>query len=324
MIRFITILFAAVVFGGTASADTLDAYIKARKQYGINTATTSLALDTLVGGAVMEVKGQVRGTFTMDGKTSLLLEVPGANPVIVKGGEMPPWIKFPQAHARILVRASRATEFSSLDASVIAFVEEGAIAEWERGVAASAARAPKTAAKLPKASKDGNVREWNLQPNEAVPIYANFIRGYNPRLSVAKATEIATAIVGFSVQYGVDARLITAMVLVESGFNPSARSHVGAMGLGQLMPGTAKGLGVRDAYDTNENLYGTVRLIRGHLDKYSDSNIGGGKYDELVLALAAYNAGGGAVKRHNGVPPYKETQNYIKKVTTWYNRLRGG
>lgn len=325
MLRILTALTATFLLVGAASADTLDAYIKARKQYGINTATTSLALDTLVGGAIMEVKGQVRGTFTMDGHTSLLLEVPGASPVIVKGGEMPPWIKFPQAHARILVRAKRANEFASLDATVIAFVEEGVIAEWERNVAVAAANAPvKPGATLPKASKDGSAREWNLQPNEAVPIYANFICGYNPRLTAAKATEIATAIIGFSVQYGVDARLITAMVLVESGFNPSARSHAGAMGLGQLMPGTAKGLGVRDAYDTKDNLYGTVRLIRGHLDKYSASDIGGGKYDELVLALAAYNAGGGAVKRHNGVPPYKETQNYIKKVTTWYKALCGG
>jgi len=320
MLRILPALFATIALFGAASADTLNAYVKARKHYGIETATTSLALDTLVGSAVMEVKGQVRGTFTMDGHTSLLLEVPGGNPIIVKGGEMPAWIRFPQAHARILVRAKRSNEFASLDATVLAFVEEGAIAEWERGVAA---KAPKVAAKLPKASVNNGPGEWNLQPNEAVPVYANFIRGYNPRLSRAKAEEIAIAIVGFSVQYGVDARLITAMVLVESGFNPSARSSAGAMGLGQLMPGTARGLGVRDAYDTNDNLYGTVRLIRGHLDRYTDSEIGGGKYDELVLALAAYNAGGGAVKRHNGVPPYKETQNYIKKVTTWYRKLSG-
>jgi soluble lytic murein transglycosylase-like protein len=327
MLRFLTALIAALTLVGSASADTLDAYIKARKQYGINTATTSLALDTLVGGAVMEIKGRVRGAFTMDGQTSLLLEVPGANPIIVKGGEMPPWIKFPQAHARLLVKASRANEFSSIDATILAFVEEGAMVEWEKGIVAAAKAAPRPTgnarAPLPATSRGGNAREWNLQPNEAIPIYANFIQGYNKRLSAAKATEIATALINFSIEFGVDARLITAMVLVESGFNPSARSSAGAMGLGQLMPGTAKGLGVRDAYDTNENLYGTVRLIRGHLDKYSTSTIGGGKYDELVLALAAYNAGGGAVKRHNGVPPYKETQNYIKKVTAWYKTLCG-
>jgi soluble lytic murein transglycosylase-like protein len=92
------------------------------------------------------------------------------------------------------------------------------------------------------------------------------------------------------------------------------------MGLGQLMPGTAQGLGVRNAYDTNENLWGTVRLIRKHLDNYrSDDD----KYSGLVLALAAYNAGAGAVAKHGGVPPYKETQDYILKVTTWYRKLCG-
>ena len=241
---------------------------------------------------------------------------------------MPPWIKFPQSHARILVKATRASEFASIEASVLAFVEEGAMVEWEKGVAKVAAKAPvrpsgNSRQPLPKASRGGDAREWNLQPNEAIPIYANFIQGYNKRLSEAKATEIATALINFSIEFGVDARLITAMVLVESGFNPSATSRAGAMGLGQLMPGTARGLGVRDAYDTNDNLYGTVKLIRGHLDKYSNSSIGGGKYDELVLALAAYNAGGGAVKRHNGVPPYRETQNYVKKVTSWYKALCG-
>ncbi|MDQ2986780.1 MAG: lytic transglycosylase domain-containing protein [Armatimonadota bacterium] len=326
MLRSLIALTAAFALIGGADADTLNAYIKARKQYGITTATTSRALDTFVGGAVMEIKGQVRGAFTMDGKTSLLLEVPGASPIIVKGGEMPDWIKYPQSHARILVKANRATEFSSIDATVLAFVEEGAMVEWEKGILAAAAKTrpnANTRSPLPKASRGGDTREWNLQPHEAIPVYANFIQGYNPRLTAAKATEIATSLINFSVEFGVDARLITAMVLVESGFNPSARSHAGAMGLGQLMPGTARGLGVRDAYNTNENLWGTVRLIRGHLDKYSNSTIGGGQYDELVLALAAYNAGGGAVKRHNGVPPYKETQNYIKKVTAWYKTLCG-
>ncbi|MER3465739.1 MAG: hypothetical protein C4340_00490, partial [Armatimonadota bacterium] len=107
------------------------------------------------------------------------------------------------------------------------------------------------------------------------------------------------------------------------GFNPSATSYKGAMGLGQLMPGTARGLGVRNAYDTYENLYGTVRLVRGHLDKYASVGPNGQKYADLVLALAAYNAGSGAVKRHGGVPPYRETQNYIRKVIDWYKRLCG-
>ncbi|MCB8931914.1 MAG: lytic transglycosylase domain-containing protein [Chthonomonadaceae bacterium] len=114
-----------------------------------------------------------------------------------------------------------------------------------------------------------------------------------------------------------------AMLMVESGFDPGATSRTGAMGLGQLMPGTARGMGVGNPYDSIENLYGTVRLIRGHLDKYGKQTGNAGSYESLVLALAAYNAGGGAVARHGGVPPYRETQNYIRKVIALYERLSG-
>src|SRR5688572_18211806 len=170
MLRSLIALTAAFALIGGASADTLNAYIKARKQYGITTATTSRALDTLVGSAVMEIKGQVRGAFTMDGQTSLLLEVPGGSPIIVKGGDMPAWIKYPQSHARLLVKASRATEFSSIEATILAYIEEGAMVEWEKGVVAAAAAKPAPRATgnarspLPKASRGGDAREWNLQP----------------------------------------------------------------------------------------------------------------------------------------------------------------
>src|SRR5206468_2837251 len=109
-------------------------------------------------------------------------------------------------------------------------------------------------------------RSYSLPASEATPIYASFIRRRNSRLSPNQATRIAEGVIGFSLKYGVDARLIMAMVMVESGFNPSATSRTGAMGLGQLMPGTAAGMGVSNAYDSMDNLYGTVRLIRGHLD----------------------------------------------------------
>ncbi len=112
-----------------------------------------------------------------------------------------------------------------------------------------------------------------------------------------------------------------AMVMVESGFNPSATSRTGAMGLGQLMPGTAAGMGVSHAYDSIENLYGTVRLIRNHIENYQRTT--GDGYTSLVLALAAYNAGAGAVSRHGGVPPYRETQNYVRKVISIYRALCG-
>jgi soluble lytic murein transglycosylase-like protein len=133
-----------------------------------------------------------------------------------------------------------------------------------------------------------------VPPREAMPIYAQFIKRVNPRLRDAEAMTMAEALVKFSVHFGVDARLVVAMVVVESGFNPNSVSRTGAMGLGQLMPGTAQWMGVHNPFDSVENLYGMVKLIRTHLDQYQDS---------LELTLAAYNAGIGAVRRHGGVPP---------------------
>lgn len=99
--------------------------------------------------------------------------------------------------------------------------------------------------------------------------------------------------------------LLAALVMVESNGKPNAVSHAGAQGLGQLMPGTARHLGVRDAFHPAQNLRGAAAYLSDLLDMF------GG---DLVLALAAYNAGEGAVMRHKGVPPYRETRAYVPKV----------
>ncbi len=324
-----TLLLASVAtLAAAASALDLKEYLQVRKQYGITDAAGSAALETLIGSAVLEVKAVVKGVIRTNDGTTLMVLAPGGI-LSLHASETEPWLSVPNSRARLIVRASREKDYSPLRADIVASISEAQIGAWEQTEAAKAKprQDPRTTTKRNDSKAvpltRGKGPDWNVSAHAAIPYYADFILRYNKKLSPEKATEIATGIIGFSLQYGVDARLITAMVLVESGFNPSATSRVGAMGLGQLMPGTARGLGVRNAYDTMDNLYGTVRLVRGHLEKYHTVGADGQKYGDIVLMLAAYNAGSGAVRKYGGVPPYRETQNYIQKVIDWYRRLCG-
>jgi peptidoglycan DL-endopeptidase CwlO len=105
-------------------------------------------------------------------------------------------------------------------------------------------------------------------------------------------------------KYGVSPKLLAAVAKVESGYNPKAVSPAGAQGLMQLMPGTAKGLGVKNSFDPAQAIDGAAKLLKSLLSEF-------GRTD---LALAAYNAGPGAVHRYDGIPPYAETQNYVRRI----------
>lgn len=112
---------------------------------------------------------------------------------------------------------------------------------------------------------------------------------------------------------GVDPALVKAIVANESAFDPGATSATGAQGLMQLEPGTAAGLGVTDPYDPEQNLFGGARYIKGLLERF---------HGELPLAVAAYNAGPGAVAKYGGVPPYAETQHYVENVLDSFHRYK--
>lgn len=118
----------------------------------------------------------------------------------------------------------------------------------------------------------------------------------------------------YSDKNGLDEDFVKAVINQESGFNPNATSKCGAMGLMQLMPSTAQGLGVKNAYDAEQNIEGGTKYLKGLMDRFGN---------DKSLALAAYNAGPNAVKKYGGIPPYAETQNYVKSVLGKYDRLKG-
>lgn len=145
-----------------------------------------------------------------------------------------------------------------------------------------------------------NVRGNGLQP----------VPGFSGRRPVIAARALPATSYDRFIEYlanetGVSADLIKAVAMVESGFNETARSSKGALGLMQLMPVIAREYGVHDPYDPHQNLRAGATHLSSLLERYDG---------DLTLTLAAYNAGSGAVKRYNGVPPYRETRNYIRKI----------
>lgn len=109
--------------------------------------------------------------------------------------------------------------------------------------------------------------------------------------------------------YNIDVKLLKSVAYAESNFNPDCTSSAGAMGIMQLMPKTAKGMGVEDAYDAEQNIMGGARYLSIQLERFDG---------DISLALAAYNAGPGNVQKYGGIPPFEETQNYVEKVLKNY------
>lgn len=154
----------------------------------------------------------------------------------------------------------------------------------------------------------------NLIQKEVQKEYAK-MRTSNKSVVFGGNTKYDEIINQYSMMHGVDPLLIKAIIKQESGFNAKARSKAGAGGLMQLMPKTASGLGVKDIYDPKQNIAGGTKYFAGLLNKYNGN---------IPLALAAYNAGSGNVAKYgNKIPPFKETQNYVKNIMATYNSIKG-
>lgn len=141
----------------------------------------------------------------------------------------------------------------------------------------------------------------------------HWIQHYNPQVVQPDAEHYVTTIWQVSKEHHVDPLLIVSLVAQESAFRPDATSRVGAQGLGQLMPETASELKVDDPYDADDNLGGCIKLVRSNLCFFNG---------QVKNAVAAYNAGPGAVVHYHGIPPYRETRNYVHQILRNYSSLR--
>ncbi len=134
------------------------------------------------------------------------------------------------------------------------------------------------------------------------------------RVSLAKRYErYKKHIIQASALYHIPIPLIQAVITVESGYTPRAVSRAGAKGMMQLMPSVARGMGVTDPFDPRQNIFGGTRLLRILANRFDG---------DLVICLAAYHAGSGAVRKYGGIPPYQSTQQYVRAVLSHYYRLK--
>jgi soluble lytic murein transglycosylase-like protein len=150
---------------------------------------------------------------------------------------------------------------------------------------------------------------------ESIAAYAAVLRQYNPEMPDWQSKDLARHLLIAANKEKLDTNMLAAIVSVESSWHTTAVSYAGAIGLGQLMPGTAAKLGVNPR-DPVQNLQGAARYLRGLLERF------GRQRDRYALVFAAYNAGPKAVQEYGGIPPYAETQQYVVKVLHAWSALR--
>jgi len=357
-------LWGAVhAFGAPATITQAEKYFTVRDKATLASVTPDQLLGAADQhkGRLVEIRGTVSGVVErQDGGKSFVIATEDQVYTVDSTADLPAGVFDMQAQIRVLVRGVSDAGGSRLE--VVAAVKDydaiqmeqdrdrqrrieeqkrQAQAEVQRQndmrhiQSAAAKRSAAVSARPPSHASRGTGVTSAIVRRPAAPqqqytyqqilyAYTDGVLHFNKRLNRNEAQRIAKSIIEYSNKHGLDARLVMAVIACESNFNANAVSRVGAQGLGQLMPGTAADLGVRNAFDPEANLEGSTRLLSGHIRNLSKKNPNGEVTErEIKLALACYNAGAGAVKKYGGIPPYRETRNYVVKITRLYKQMCG-
>lgn len=344
---------SALSIGRPACAATVDQYLALRRSTSCDRRLTYAQVEARPTGflnKVIEVSGTVNGAIrretgiafllTIDDKHAILLNAPPADVSMVS--------EVRNQLVRVLARVTDGVVGNVIPLDVLAVAYDGEITTRETEAELRQARESQKQASRSSSSAGRSfasrgasgyyARQMQGQPGE-IPeiarglsadaqsvfgIYRGYIFKCNPRLNMRDLDEITTSLLYYSQKHNVDPRLVISMIIAESDFDPRSTSNKGAMGLGQIMPDEARDHGVANPYDVIQNVRTSINLLRMKLDLYYDgAPAGQTTFRQRQLALAAYNAGAGAVKKYGGVPPYKETQRYVKKIETVYRQLCG-
>lgn len=347
---------ASQLAAGPTIALPVDQYLALRRQAGYDPRLTYQQVEAnpaMYIQHVLELRGQVNGSIRREGNVSFLLTLNKERALLLDApkADIPLVSEANNQILRVLVRVAESNSTNMVPLQVLAITYDAEVSLRERQAAARQAQAQ--AKRIPlrrsvertemvRGSRGYQVRPVQSLPTGPIselarkylspeaqaiyPAYRQFIYGCNPRLSAQELDAITVSLLHFSQRYRVDPRLVVAMMIAESNFNPRATSHKGAMGLGQLMPATARTLKLTNPYDPIQNVMGSIDHLKTKLNLFRDPRTRDGEmtWEQVILALAAYNAGTGAVRRHGGVPPYRETQAYVRKVLKIYTQLIGG
>lgn len=309
-------------------------------------------------GRAVEIEGTIPGLSpTSDGGTLLIFRTKGYGTLTLKMSSPPTWLQ-PGALVRALcivattpedtlsiglpemeiIAVASATDIAALEARLRGEQERRAQAhrqaalederrrEAARATLATRAAPSKVVGTVKKSIPVAGVRYELLSAGarSVFPAYRSYIKKHNKRLTDSQADQITFAILFYSEELKMDPRLIVATVIAESDFKVHERSRAGAMGLIQLMPDEVERLKLSNPYDPIQNLAGGIWLLKERLNKYSRSTrFEDASLEHLILTLASYNAGEGAVKKYGGVPPYRETRGYVKRIMALYKELTG-